>query len=335
MKKNFGVIFHRAAVTLLLLGAPLMAQDWTQRVAPDLLAPRSNDAVKVIVRFKSAPTERHHARFASRGARLRHDLSIVRSSAYELPASALADLANDPDVEYIGPDRPVHGALDSAEPAINANIAFNNGYVGNGVTVAVIDSGIQSGPDIWNSRIVYNQSFVPTAQGDPFDRYGHGTHVAGIIAGTGYDSSGTGYIKTFRGIAPGVNLVNLRVLDENGQGSDSAVIAAIQAAISLKSTYNIKVINLSVGRPVFESYKIDPLCQAVEQAWKAGIVVVVAAGNEGRNNSANTNGYGTIMAPGNDPYVITVGAIKDMGTPVRTDDLMASYSSKVRRCSTG
>jgi serine protease AprX len=99
----------------------------------------------------------------------------------------------------------------------------------------------------------------------------------------------------------------LRALDQNGQGAESQVIAAIQTAIQLKK-YNIRVINLSLGRPVYESYTLDPLCQAVEQAWKAGIVVVVAAGNEGRNNSANTNGYGSITAPGNDPYVITVGA---------------------------
>ena len=80
-------------------------------------------------------------------------------------------------------------------------------------------------------------------------------------------------------------------------GTDSQVIAAIQMAIQLKSTYNIRVINLSLGRPVYESYKLDPLCQAVEQAWKAGIVVVVAAGNDGRDNSVGTNGYGTITAP--------------------------------------
>jgi subtilisin family serine protease len=86
--------------------------------------------------------------------------------------------------------------------------------------------------------------------------------------------------------------------------------------------------NLSLGRPVFESYTVDPLCQAVEQAWKAGIVVVVAAGNEGRNNSAGTFGYGTITAPGNDPYVITVGAMKIEGTALRVNDLIASYSSK-------
>ena len=104
------------------------------------------------------------------------------------------------------------------------------------------------------------------------------------------------------------------MLDRNGAGTDSMVIAAIQRAIALKSTYNIQIINLSLGRPVMESYTLDPLCQAVEQAWKAGIVVVVAAGNEGRNNSKGTNGYGTITAPGNDPYVITVGAMKDVKT---------------------
>ena len=106
------------------------------------------------------------------------------------------------------------------------------------------------------------------------------------------------------------------------------MIAGIQQAIALKSTYNIRVINLSLGRPVPQSYKTDPLCQAVEAAWKAGIVVVTAAGNEGRNNSAGTQGYGTIGAPGNDPYVITVGASKTKGTPSRTDDAIASYSSK-------
>src|SRR5437016_2723582 len=98
----------------------------------------------------------------------------------------------------------------------------------------------------------------------------------------------------------------------------STVISAIQAAIQLKSKYNIRVINLSLGRPVFESYKLDPLCQAVEAAWKTGIVVVVAAGNSGRDNSQGTNGYATITSPGNDPYVITVGAMKRWARPLAT-----------------
>src|SRR5208283_4469710 len=118
---------------------------------------------------------------------------------------------------------------------------------------------------------------------------------------------------------PGANLLSFRVLDGLGVGTDSSVIAGIEAAISMQSTYNIGVMNISLGRQVFESYKVDPLCQAVEAAWKAGIVVVVAAGNDGRDNSFKTDGYGTITAPGNDPYVITVGAMKTESTYSRTD----------------
>ena len=168
------------------------------------------------------------------------------------------------------------------------------------------------------NRVVYQQSFIG---GTTADQYGHGTHVAGILAGNG---SGTVYLGT---ILEG-NIISLKVLDQNGNGSDVAVIQAIDAAISLKSQYNIKVINLSLGRPVYESAALDPLCQAVEQAWKAGITVVVAAGNDGRDNTDGIDGYGTIAAPGNDPYVITVGCVKDMGTTTRADDLIASYSSK-------
>src|SRR6266513_5961867 len=153
-------------------------------------------------------------------------------------------------------------------------------------------------------------------------------HMSGIIAGAGWFSTGSNFTHTFKGIAPNANIINLRVLDQNGAGTDSSVIAAIQTAISLKSTYNIRVINLSLGRQAYESYKVDPLCQAVEAAWNAGIVVVVAAGNQGRNDSAGTEGYGTIAVPGNDPYAITVGAMKTAGTPTRSDDTIASYSSK-------
>ena len=117
--------------------------------------------------------------------------------------------------------------------------------------------------------------------------YGHGTHVAGIAAGNGMLSFGA-----YAGVAPGANIINLVALDSTGSGTDSTVIAAIQRAIQLKDQYNIRVINLSLGRPVYESYTVDPLCQAVEAAWKAGIVVVVAAGNDGRDNSLNTRATG-------------------------------------------
>ena len=162
----------------------------------------------------------------------------------------------------------------------------------------------------------------------PLDYYGHGTHVAGTIGGGGQSSTGLSYSYTIRGIAPRVNIINLRALDENGSGYDSYVIAAINRAIQLKSTYNIRVINLSLGRAVSESYNTDPLAQAVKSAWEAGIVVVCSAGNRGRDNSMNTQGYGTISSPGNSPWVITVGAMKSQGTMFRADDTIASYSSR-------
>ena len=111
------------------------------------------------------------------------------------------------------------------------------------------------------------------------------------------------------GSCPAANIISLKALDGNGAGYDSSVIAAIDRAIQLKSAYNIRVINLSLGRPVLESYKLDPVCKAVERAWKAGIVVVVAAGNLGRY--PGTSGYGTMTSPANDPFVITVGAMND------------------------
>src|ERR1700680_2016006 len=183
--------------------------------------------------------------------------------------------------------------------------------------VAVIDSGFAPHDDLKNAngtglRVVYNESFLPGL--DASDRYGHGTHVAGIVGSNAKDSTGAGFTRSFRGVAPNVNLINLRVLDSNGAGTDSGVIGAINRAIDLKNTYNIRVINLSLGRPVFESYTLDPLCQAVEAAWKAGIVVVTAAGNFGRDNSMGAKGYGSIASPGNDPYVITVGALQHNGT---------------------
>ena len=254
-----------------------------------------------------------------------------------MPAK-LAELADDPDVEYISPDRPLRAtSYEYAPAAVNAELAWANGAEGNAIGVAVIDSGINSKhPDLWNgsmlqqgttSRVVYEQSFV-SGDTSTDDAFGHGTHVAGLIAGNGASSSGSFFSSTIRGVASKVSLINLRVLDKNGAGTDSGVIAAIQKAIELKSTYNIRVINLSLGRPVMESYKTDPLCQAVEAAWKAGIVVVVAAGNEGRNNDFGTSGYAMISSPGNDPYVITVGAMRTLATASRADDVITSYSSK-------
>ncbi len=305
------------------------------KIAKDLRHLRSAQRVNVIVQYRVPPTQKYLRQVVAKGGSLDNKLPIINGAVFTVKAGSLAALANEPDVAYISPDRAVTATAtvtDFYDQAVLAPYAWSQSLTGTGIGVAVIDSGISANKDFLlssgtGSRIVYSKSFV-SGQTSATDTYGHGTHVAGIIAGNGRNSTGTSYTKTFEGIANNAKLINLRVLDQNGAGSDSQVIAAIQTAISLKSKYNIRVINLSLGRPVFESYKLDPLCQAVEAAWKAGIVVVVAAGNEGRNNSLGTDGYGTIDVPGNDPYAITVGAMKPMGTATRADDLIASYSSK-------
>jgi serine protease AprX len=293
--------------------------------------------VDIIVQYVSKPGNTQFAKVLKKNGILKNHLDVMNGAVFTVPVSLLPDLASDPDVAYIAPDRPLYSTsgsptavLDYYPATVNAPVAWGQGLNGTSIGVAVIDSGIIDIPDLHgqNYRVVFSQNFVGGTSGSANDQYGHGSHVAGVIGGNGNKSTGSNYFYTFKGIAPNVNLINLRVLDQNGVGTDSQVIAAIQKAIQLKSTYNIRVINLSLGRPVYESYTLDPLDQAVEQAWKAGIVVVVAAGNEGRNNSKNTSGYGTITAPGNDPYVITVGAMKTLGTSNRADDQIASYSSK-------
>jgi len=303
------------------------------RIAQDLTPASPDELVQVIVQYQHQATEHHHQAIRDRGGSLRARLDSIKAAAYSIPASRLREIAEGPDVVYISPDRAVGATMDVAAAAVNATVAYSNGYTGSGIGVAVIDGGIMdSHPDIQDasgkSRVVYAESFNLSGGNDYYDRFGHGTHVAGVLGGDASASTGSMYTRTFRGIAPKIQFVNLKVLDLNGAGTDSMVISAIQRAIALKSTYNIRVINLSLGRAVFESYTLDPLCQAVEAAWKAGIVVVAAAGNMGRGVSGAPNGYGTITAPGNDPYVITVGAMKTMGTASRSDDLIASYSSK-------
>lgn len=297
-------------------------------ISPDLQHVDPNTRVNVIVQFKHSPSALHHHAVANLGGSLHREFQHVKAGAYSVPAASLAALAADPEVAFVSLDRKVHLLLDNTTAAVNAPAAWNLGLDGSGIGVAVIDSGITEHDDLQGSsgsRIVFRDSLIG---GDTQDHYGHGEHVAGIIGGNGADSKCSNCSRNLTGVAPNVSLIDLQVLDGNGDGSDSTVIAGIEEAIQLQSQFNIRVINLSLGRPIYESYKQDPLCQAVEAAWQAGIVVVVAAGNGGRDNSTGNMGYGTILAPANDPYVITVGATRSMGTPDRADDLVASYSSK-------
>ena len=185
---------------------------------------------------------------------------IPAVSATLHPADVIA-VSNQSNVTYISLDRQLGASLDYSAAAVGAPVAWSSGLNGSGVGVAVIDSGIYNHPDLnaansSQSRVVYRQSFIGGVLNDDF---GHGTHVAGIVAGNGSSSDQRGAFRTFKGIAPNANILDLRVLDQNGASSDSVVIAAIQKAVQLKNQYNIRVINLSLGRAVFEGCSQDPL----------------------------------------------------------------------------
>jgi serine protease AprX len=321
----------RSLFMVLMLSATAAVQAANSKISADLQQLRADQDVAVIVQFRNGAGA---GRMKS-AAGFKHALrTLPTSNAAAVMANRgeIEQLADNPDVEYISVDRTVRATnLDYAFETANAHLAGTFGSLtGKNIGVALIDSGVFIHRDLIDtapisSHVVYEQNFVGS---HPLDEYGHGTHVAGLLAGNGALSTGSNYTHTFRGIAPNVKIVSLKVLDKNGVGTDSGVIAAIDRAIQLKARYNIRVINLSLGRPVFESYTVDPLCKAVERAWRAGIVVVVAAGNGGRDNSNNNEGYSTITSPANSPYVITVGATRTMFTASRTDDVIASYSSK-------
>ncbi len=324
MKRNL------LGLALLLVATSSVAQVAIATLAPELVGRTDNNSADVVVRFTTPITAAHWAKITSRGGTVIDDFSFIKALHAKLPASQLKALSQDGEVDYVSPNRSMRSALNNTTAAVLANYAWGVGLDGTGVGVAVIDSGIFPIGDLrtadkTQSRVVFNYD---TIGGGTSDGYGHGTHVAGIIAGNAAASQCPNCDVPLQGIAPNATLLNFHALDSTGTGTDTSVINAIYKAIQLKDTYNIRVMNLSVGRPVYESYQKDPLCKAVEAAWNAGIVVVVAAGNDGRNDSVGNEGYGTINAPGNDPYVITVGAMNSMGTPDRGDDVMTTYSSK-------
>jgi serine protease AprX len=192
------------------------------------------------------------------------------------------------------------------------------GVTGTGVGVAVIDSGIADVPAL-RGRVLASADFTDR-RGRAIDAYGHGTHVAGIIAAAGRHGAASG-------VAPGAHLVNLKVLDEHGDGTVADVIEAIDWAVDHRRRFRIRVINLSLGGTPMQSWRDDPLCQAVQRAHDAGVVVVASAGNLGKT-ADGTPVMGGVTVPGVCPHAITVGALNTKGTAFRSDDEVASYSSR-------
>ncbi|RXT08824.1 S8 family peptidase [Ammoniphilus sp. CFH 90114] len=242
-------------------------------------------------------------------------------SAQMTPQAIEALLENCNHIRKIHMDREVRALLNVAKPSVRSDQVVNPSGVpltGKGVTIAVIDTGIHPHPDL-EGRIVDFVDLVGTGT-NPYDDNGHGTHCAGDAAGNGAASGGN-----YAGPAPDAYVIGVKVLDKLGSGSLSTVMDGVQWCIDYNNnpntTHKINIISMSLGSAPDRPAKDDPMVQMVEAAWREGIVVLVAAGNDGPSE-------GTISSPGNSPVVITVGAMDDRNTPSRDDDDVASFSSR-------
>ena len=210
----------------------------------------------------------------------------------------------------------------SARKPTDIGNALANGTSSSGFSVAIVDSGIAPHADLPLSRIRAYKDFVSGGH-LPIDNCGHGTHVAGIVAGSGAQSDGL-----YAGIAPGVDIVALRVLGDTCSGNTSDVIDALEWIARNHQTYKIKVVNISLGHAVLESIFTDPLVQAVERLSRKGIAVVTAAGNQGSLTATGDPGYGGVGVPCNAPSAICVGSLDTQGTPDLSDDRVSDSSSR-------
>jgi len=260
-------------------------------------------------------------------------LDIINGVVLDIPDNLLKKLGDHGEVFRVHDDRPIGAHNYRTGITVGATTVRDTmGLTGAGIGVAVIDSGITSWHDdltnfssklypYGNQRVAKFVDFV-NGRTLPYDDNGHGTHVSGIIAGNGYDSLGQK-----AGIAPGASIISLKVLDANGSGSISRIIAALSWVAANAKTYNIRVVNMSVGANIHESYFTDPLTIAVKKVTDMGITVVAAAGNFGKN-AAGQEQFGGITAPANAPWVLTVGASSTNGTLTRADDTLGDYSSR-------
>jgi serine protease AprX len=284
-------------------------------------------AIPVIVR-ETKPASGDAERLVGRlGGSSIQELPMVGGFSVRVPATALNELIHSPAVAHVWSDGRIHmssldlgglldlDGMDSVAPnkVWKDSIRIPSMYTGSGVGVAVLDTGVTRLADLGN-RVRARVDFTPDHDG--YDRFGHGTHMAGLIAGDGSLSGGT-----WTGSAPRANLISVKVAGRDGSTDVSIVIAAMQWVVSHRSAYNIRVLNLSFGTDAIQPYLLDPLDYAVERVWRSGIVVIVAAGNGGSLPAS-------INKPADDPFVLTVGAADVSATKDTSDDSVAGFSGR-------
>ena len=320
-----------------------------EKVSPDLRARQRNaragdDSVSVILQLNDEPSGQLNALLNRDGVHVKAHFENFNSQAVELPLSAVEELAAYPEVEFVSADRQVvslgHLSVTTGSD-MNRSIPGSKQLLdGTGVGIAIVDSGLDpnhlafnaQGPGKAASRIKVSKDF--TGEGRTDDPFGHGTHVAAAAAASSSFTAPVGSPAStlyptgaYKGIAYNANLINLRVLNSQGRGTASGLLSALNWVMTNRLTYNIRVVNLSLGMPAIDSYRNDPVCKAVRSLVNAGVVVVAAAGNNGKDEAGNKV-YGQIHAPGNEPSAITVGAANTFGTDARSDDTVTTYSSR-------
>ena len=310
----------------------------------------SAQTAEVILQLSGKPSGRLNALLNRAGVHVRAKLDKLDTLALDLPLGVVEELASFDEVHFVSPDANVvstgHVVTTTGTDAVRNSglVAGLTGQTldGAGVGIAIIDSGMDVSHrafaaklDLSGSRVKFKKDFTGEGKADK-DFYGHGTHVASSAAGLSTVAGGA-----YEGVAKGADLLNLRVLDSQGRGRVSDLLAALNWILSpadpnkpLSSAnptnatkFNVRVVNLSLGAPAVDSYRVDPLCKAVRVLVDAGIVVVAAAGNNGKDTSGQKL-YGAIHSPGDEPSAITVGATNTFGTDARDDDGITSYSSR-------
>lgn len=333
MKHNRFALLALIAITLTaLIGSAYNTTGPMAKAQPELLqlaVNKPDQAVSVIVQ-KNDNTNSPEAEVENLGGRVAGNLSIINSFSAEMNAEAAVELSRMESVRWVSLDAEMVSSgctqcidtkylANSYITTIRADKVWNvSPYLqGQGVGVAVVDSGINPNGDLYTNmgvnRQVANVRFNTDYNQNASDGYGHGTHVSSVVGGDGSESNGK-YI----GVAPMVNIINVKVSNDDGSARSSDVIQGLQWVLNNKDAYNIRVVNLSFNSTVAESYHTSPLDAAVEILWFNEIVVVVSAGNQ-----AN----GILYPPANDPFVITVGATDDKGTVSLNDDVVTSFSA--------
>ena len=330
--RRLSLLVALALLLPLVVVAPAHASSPVQNVQPILLqmAAEQPEALVSVIVQKTARDSRLEDLVTRLGGVVTNDLHIINAFAAEVPGKAVPQLAQADGVRWVSLDAVMTSSactqcIDTANlanayiRAIRADQIWNNSpYLqGQGIGVAVVDSGINPSGDLFTdtrvNRQVANVRFNSDVNQSVFDGYGHGTLVSSIVGGDGSDFGGK-YI----GVAPMVNIVNVKVSNDDGSATIKDVVAGLQWVLDNQARYNIRVVNLSLNSSVNESYLTSPLDAAVEILWFNKIVVVASAGNAGKK---------ALYPPANDPFVITVGATDDKGTSSLTDDVIALFSA--------